>query len=135
MGSFVYLAMNEHVGAFGDITIRDHHHEVSLGMGIIFMYYMFYMYNMSMLEASCGRGWCLWKCFCHWRRRRMSWRCGTLTMKSGLTWGSFLCVICLFEVVPGARDAADGHVFVADVSVVGDGGPGPSPLSSAWHAH
>ena len=30
-------------------------------------------------------------------------------------------------MVPGARDAADGHVFVADVSVVGDGGPGPSP--------
>ena len=52
-------------------------------------------------------------------------------MKSGLTWGSFLCIICLYGVVPGARDAADGHVFVAGVGRIG---LGPSPRSSAWHA-
>ena len=55
-------------------------------------------------------------------------------MKSGLTWGSFLCIICLYGEVPGARDAADGHVFVAGVDVVGHRGLGPPPKSSAWHA-
>ena len=55
-------------------------------------------------------------------------------MKSGLTWGSFLCIICLYGVVPGARDAADGHVFVAGVGVVGRIGPGPPPRSPALHA-
>ena len=49
-------------------------------------------------------------------------------MKSGLTWGSFLCIICLYGVVPYAPDAAYGHVFVAGVvGVVGGIGPGPSP--------
>ena len=48
-------------------------------------------------------------------------------MKSGLTWGSFLCIICLFGVVPGAQVAADGHVFVAAVGVVNRRGTGPSP--------
>ena len=37
-------------------------------------------------------------------------------MKLGLTWGSFLCIICLYGEVPGAEDAADGHVFVAGVT-------------------
>ena len=37
-------------------------------------------------------------------------------------------------MVPGARDAADGHVFVAGVGVVGRIGPGPPPQSPAWHA-
>ena len=35
---------------------------------------------------------------------------------------------------PGARDAADGHVFVAGVGVVSRRGLGPSPSSRAWHA-
>ena len=43
-------------------------------------------------------------------------------------------MICLYEVVSGAQDAADGHVFVIDVGVVGHGGPGPSPGSPAWPA-
>ena len=32
------------------------------------------------------------------------------------------------------RDAADGHVFVPDVGVVGHIGPGPPPRSPAWYA-
>ena len=48
-------------------------------------------------------------------------------MKSGLTWGSFLCILCLNEVVPGVRDGGDGDVFVAGVGVVVRRGPGPPP--------
>ena len=33
--------------------------------------------------------------------------------------------------VPGAQDAANGHVFVAGVGVIGRIGPGPSPCSLA----
>ena len=55
-------------------------------------------------------------------------------MKSGWAWGSLLCMICLYGVVPGARDDADGHVFVVGVGVVGRRGPGPPPKGSAWHA-
>ena len=46
----------------------------------------------------------------------------------------YIVMICLYGVVPGARDAADGHVFVAGVGVVGRRGPGPPPKSPAWHA-
>ena len=45
----------------------------------------------------------------------------------GLDIGTFLCILCLYGVVPGARNAADGHVFVAGVGVIGHIGPGPSP--------
>ena len=44
-----------------------------------------------------------------------------------LDMGSFLCIICLYGVVPGALDAADRHVFVAGGGGVGGGGPGRSP--------
>ena len=40
---------------------------------------------------------------------------------------TILCIVCLYGVVLGARDAADGHVFVAGVGVVGRIGRGPSP--------
>ena len=92
-----------------------------------------FMYNMSIWGGSRGLGWWRWGRFRRQRRRRPSYRSGTTTMKSGLTWGSFLCIICLYGVVPGARDAADGHVFVASVAVVGRRGPKPSPWSRAWH--
>ena len=39
----------------------------------------------------------------------------------------FMYDICLYGMAPGARDAADGHVFVAGVGFVGRRGPGPSP--------
>ena len=65
---------------------------------------------------------------------RRAGRLATITMKSGLTWGSFLCIICLYRVVSGPRDAADGHLFVSDAGDVVAGGPGPSPCSQAWHA-
>ena len=45
-------------------------------------------------------------------------------MKSGLTCRSFLCIICLYGVVPGAWDVADWPVF-GDGG--GDIGPGPPP--------
>ena len=32
-----------------------------------------------------------------------------------------------YGVVPGAREAADGHSFVASAGVVGRSGPGPPP--------
>ena len=42
-------------------------------------------------------------------------------------------LLCLFGVVPGGRDAADGQVFVADASYIGAGGQVPSPRSRARH--
>ena len=110
------------------VEVRDLHHQVGLEMGIIFMY------NMSILEASWGSGCCRRARFRRRRRRRRSYRSRTFTTKSALNWGSFLCMICLYGVVPGARDAADGHVFVPDVGVVGHIGPGPPPRIPAWHA-
>ena len=35
--------------------------------------------------------------------------------------------LCQYGMVPGARDAAGGHVVVAGVGVVSRRGPGPSP--------
>ena len=111
------------------IRVRDLHHEVRLDMRIIFMY------NMSTWGGSWGSGCGLRARFRRRRRRRRRrWRSGTFTMKSGLTWGSFLCILCLYRVVPGVRDAADGHVFVADVGAAGHRGPGPPPRSPAWQA-
>ena len=103
------------------IEVLDLHHEVKLDMGIIFMY------NMSIWGGSWGLGCCRLARFHGRRRRRRSYRSGTFTTKSALTWGSFLCIICLCRRLPGAQDAADGHVFVASVGVVGRTGPGPSP--------
>ena len=42
-------------------------------------------------------------------------------------------IICLYGEVPGGRDAADGHLFVADAVGVGAGGPGPPRKSLTWH--
>ena len=49
---------------------------------------------------------------------------------------TILCILCLYGVVLGAGEAAaaDRHVFVAGVGVVGRIGPGPLPRSPAWHA-
>ena len=41
--------------------------------------------------------------------------------------GSFRCMICLYEGVPGAQDGGWGHVGAPGASVVGHKGPGPSP--------
>ena len=49
----------------------------------------------------------------------------------GLSMRNIFMYIMSIWVVPGARDAADGHVFVAGVGVVGRRGPGPSPSSRA----
>ena len=31
-------------------------------------------------------------------------------MKSGLAWGSFLCIICLYMKLPGVPDGGYGHL-------------------------
>ena len=54
-------------------------------------------------------------CSCYPKVRRRS---QTFTLKSGLVGGSFLC---LFGVVPEARDAANRHVFAAAAGVGGTG--------------
>ena len=55
-------------------------------------------------------------------------------VKSGLLLGTFFIYNMSYKMLPGARDAADGQVFVAGVGVVGRIGPGPPPRSPAWHA-
>ena len=113
---------------FDKYLVQDHQHVVGLDMGIIFMY------NMSILEASWGRGWCHRGRLRRRRRRRGLQRSGNFTMKSGLTWGSFLCIICLNRWVLGVRGGGDGDVFVRGVGVVGRRGLGPSPGGPAWPA-
>ena len=38
-----------------------------------------------------------------------------------------MTLVYIVALVPVAQDAVDMHVFVADVSVVSHGGPGPAP--------
>ena len=58
------------------------------------VYYL--VYNMSMKGASWGCGWWLpapsdWQL---WLWSGLSWRSGNTTIRSGVVWGSFQCIIC-----------------------------------------
>ena len=51
-------------------------------------------------------------------------------MKSGLVWGSFLCIICLYMKLPGVQDGGYGPVR-AGPGAGGHLGGGPSIRSSS----
>ena len=50
-------------------------------------------------------------------------------MKSGLAWGSFLCIICLYMKLPGVPDGGYGHLG-AGAGAWGHLGGGASIFSS-----
>ena len=51
-------------------------------------------------------------------------------MKSGLAWGSFLCIICLYMKLPGVPDGGYGHLG-AGAGAGGHLGDGHSIWSSS----
>ena len=51
-------------------------------------------------------------------------------MKSGLAWGSFLCIICLYMKLPGVPDGGYGHLG-AGAGAGGHLGGGASIRSSS----
>ena len=59
---------------------------------------------------------------------------GPGTPPLGLVRGSFICIICLYNLISGHQDGAGGDLFVGGIRVVGATGPGPPISSPAWSA-